>query len=318
MRHIAYSLMALLAAAAPAMAGPKVIASIVPVHSLVSAVMGETGSPELLLSGKLSEHTASFSASQIAELGRADVVFIIGHGLEAKLAQIGGSEAVGGKSFVELSEVPGIETLGIRGGGAWDAHEHEEHEKHEEHEEEAGHGDHAEGVLAFDPHVWLDPENAKTMANAIANDLGKADPANAATYDANAKRFASDIDAASVDIATTLAGVKDQPFIVFHDAYQYFEKRFGLRAVGSIADISAASPSAQRLKEIRGKLTATGAVCVFREPQFDSKFADTVVEGSTARTGVLDPLGADLEPRAGAYRQLLLNLAANLKACLAR
>lgn len=308
MRMSAFSLAALLAIS-PAMAGPKVIASIMPVHSIVSAVMGETGKPELLLSGRLSEHTASFTASQVSELGRADLVFIVGHGLEAKLAQIGGSEAVGGKSFVELSEASGVKTLGVREGGGWEAHEHDE-------EEEAGHDDHAEGVLAFDPHVWLDPENAKAMANAVAIELGTADPANAGAYLANARRFASDLDAASAEISTNLAIVKDTPFIVFHDAYQYFENRFGLRAVGSIADISAASPSAQRLKEIRGKLAATGAVCVFREPQFDSKFPDTVIEGSSARTSVLDPLGADLEPGPGAYRQLLLNLAASLKSCL--
>jgi zinc transport system substrate-binding protein len=309
MRFITCSIAAFLTIA-PAMAGPKVIASIRPVHSIVSAVMGDTGTPELLLSGRLSEHTASFTASQIVELGRADVVFLVGHGLEAKLAHISGSEAVSGKSFVELSEAPGIKTLSVREGGGWEVHDHD----HEE--EEAGHGGHAEGVLTFDPHVWLDPENAKTMANAVAAELGKADPANAATYRANAQRFASDLDAASAHISTNLAPVKDKPFIVFHDAYQYFEKRFALRAVGSISDISAASPSAQRLQEIRGRLAATGAICVFREPQFDSKFADTVIEGSTAKTGVLDPLGADLEPGPGAYRRLLLNLAANLRACL--
>ncbi|MGH6906564.1 MAG: zinc ABC transporter substrate-binding protein, partial [Aestuariivirga sp.] len=265
------------------------------------------GKPELLLSGRMSEHKTSFSAAQISELGRADLVFIVGHGLEAKLAQIGGSEAVGGKSFVELSEVSGIKTLGVREGGGWE---------HDEHEEEADHNDHAEGFLAFDPHVWLDPENAKVMAKAIAVELAKADSANAAVYEANAKRLASDIDAASADISASLASVKDKPFIVFHDAYQYFERSFGLRAVGSISDVSAASPSAQRLKEIRGKLAATGAVCVFREPQFDSKFIDTVIEGSNARPGVLDPLGADLEAGPGAYSQLLHNLANNLKSCL--
>ena len=299
---------AIFLAASPVMAGPKVIASIMPVHSIVSAVMGDTGRPELLLEGRLSEHTASFTAAQISKLGKADLVFIIGHGLEGKLAQIGGSEAVGGRRFVELSEAPGVRTHKVREGGSWEAHEHGE--------EEAGHDDHAEGVLAFDPHVWLDPENGKAMANAVAGALAKTDPANAAVYDANAKLFASEITAASKQIANELAGMQDKPFIVFYDAYQYFEKRFGLRAVGSITDISAAPPSAQRLKEIRDKLTSTGSVCVFHEPQFDTKFADTVIEGSTARSGVLDPLGADLQPGPHAYRQLLRNLSTGLTSCL--
>jgi zinc transport system substrate-binding protein len=308
MRMIVCSFTAFLMASSAALAGPRVIASIMPVHSIVSAVMGNTGSPELLLPGKLSEHATSFSVSQIAELGRADLIFIIGEGLEAGLARIGGSEAVGGKKFIELSRAPGIETLGVREGGSWEAHE-------EEKEEETGHD--TEGILAFDPHVWLDPQNAKAMANTVSAELGKADSANATTYDANAKQFASDIDMVSADISASLADVKGKPFIVFHDAYQYFEKRFGLRAVGSITDISAAAPSAKRLKEIRDKLAVTGAVCVFREPQFDSKFADTVIEGSTARTGALDPLGADLEPGPAAYGQLLRNLATGLKSCLA-
>ncbi len=303
------SLLVALAMTQAAFAGPQVIASILPVHSIVSAVMGDIGAPGLLLSGKLSEHTATFTASQLSKLGQADLVFIIGHGLEAKLAQIGGSEAVNGKHFVELSAAPGLKTHKVREGGAWEAHEHQH--------QDAGHDEHAEGVLTFDPHVWLDPENGKAMAKAIAAELAKTDPANAAAYAANAARFAANIDAASKDIAEGLAGVRDKPFIVFHDAYQYFEKRFGLRAVGSIANVSGASPSAKRLKEIRDKLAATSAICVFREPQFDSKFVDAVIEGSSARSGVLDPLGFGLQPGAEAYAQLLRNLAGDLKSCLA-
>lgn len=312
----------------PALAGPKVIASVVPVHGIAAAVMGDTGTPELLLSGQLSEHRSTFTAAQVASLGKADLVFIVGRGLEAKLAQISGSEAVNGKVFVELSEAPGIKTLPIREGGGWEAHDDDhEAEGHvevghqdkgqEEMDHDHGHDDRAEGVLTFDPHVWLDPENAKTMAAAIAAELSKADPANAATYVANAKAFAASLDETSTSITADLAAVKDKPYIVFHDAYQYFEARFGLNAVGSIADVSAQAPSAMRLKVIRDKLNATGAVCVFREPQYDDKVVGTVIEGSNAKVGVLDPLGATLTPGAGAYPQLLRNLASGLRACLA-
>lgn len=309
MRLMLTALAAILTAS-PALAAPKVIASVVPVHAIVSAVMGDVGQPELLLKGAMSEHRASFTPSQIAELGKADLVFIVGHGLEAKLAQIGGSEAVNGKHFIELSEAPGVKTLAIRQGGTWEAHAHAEGE--------AGHDDHAgEGVLAFDPHVWLDPENAKAMADAVAMELAKADPANAKTYEANAKAFDASLDALSSEISAQLAPVKDKPYIVFHDAYQYFEARFGLSAAGSISDVSARAPSAQRLEEIRTKLKDTRAQCVFREPQYDGKVVATVIEGTDAREGVLDPLGANLTPGRDAYPQLLRNLAASLKACLA-
>lgn len=311
MRLAAFALTILLVPV-PALAGPKVITSVMPVHSIVAAVMGETGNPHLLLEGQMSEHRATFTATQIADLGKADAVFIIGHGLEAKLARISGSEAVNGKRFVELSDAPGVRTLPIRDGGGFEPHDHA-HEHGDDHAEEPD----AEGVLRFDPHVWLDPENAKAMAMAVADTLSAADPGNAAAYAANARTFAAGIDAVSAEIAASLAPVKDKPYIVFHDAYQYFERRFGLTAAGAIADVSAQPPSARRLKEIRSILAETGAVCVFREPQYDDRMVNTVIEDSAARAGVLDPLGAGLTPGPGAYPQLLRDLAAALRACLA-
>lgn len=307
------ALLVLLLSASPALPAPKVIASVVPVYGIVAAVMGETGQPELLLSGSLSEHRAVFSATQVAGLGKADLVFIVGKGLEAKLARMSGSEAVNGKRFVELSAAPGVATLPIREGGAFAAHDH----AHEDSAEADAEEDHAEGVLEFDPHVWLDPENAKAMAREVAAELGKIDPPNAAAYRTNAATFATNVNQVATAIAAELQPVKNKPYVVFHDAYQYFEKRFSLATVGAISDISARAPSAGRLKEIRGKLAATHAVCVFREPQYDDRVVNTVLEGSTARAGVLDPLGASLTPGPDAYQQLLRALAASLRACLA-
>jgi len=312
--RLALTALALCLAASPAVAAPKVIASVVPVHGIVSAVMGETGQPELLLSGSMSEHRATFTPQQIADLGKADVVFIIGRGLEAKLSQISGSETVNGKRFVELSSAPGITTHPVREGGAWEAHDHgHDHD----HDHDHGHDEAADGVLSFDPHVWLDPANAKAMAAAVAAELARADPANAAAYTANAETFARSLDALSEEIAADLAPVKTVPYVVFHDAYQYFEKRFGLAAAGSISDVSAAAPSAKRLREVRRKIADVKAACVFREPQFDGKMVQTVIEGTGAREGMLDPIGASITPGPGAYQQLLQDLSKNLKACLA-
>ncbi len=312
------SALALALAATPVLAQPRVIASVVPVHGIVSAVMGETGQPELLLEGSLSEHRAQFTPQQIVALGEADLVFIVGQGLEAKLSQLSGSQAVNGKSFVELALAPGVATLPVRAGGAWEAHDHDHDHGHghgHDHDHDHDH-DHA-GVLKFDPHVWLDPMNAKAMAAAVAAALAKADPANAASYAANAEAFAKSLDQEQAAIAAELAPVKDRPYVVFHDAYQYFENRFGLSAAGSIADVSAQAPSAQRLAEVRNKIVEVKAACVFREPQYDSKLLTVVIEGTGAREGVLDPLGAALTPGPDAYQQLLRNLAASLKDCLA-
>lgn len=310
MRRLAAALLFTTLSTLPAVAGPRVIASVVPIHGIISAVMGDQGQPELLLKGSLSEHRATYTPDQIAALGEADIVFIVGGGLEAKLGQMSGSEAVNGKPFVSLSEAKGVRHLMIREGGGWEPHHHED--------EAPGADDHdaADGVLHFDPHVWLDPENAKAMAVEAADVLAKADPAKAAAYSANAKAFTADIDALEAELAAELAPVKDKPFIVFHDAYQYFESRFGLTGVGSIADVSARSPSAQRLEEIRQKIASARATCVFREPQYDSKFADVVTEGTAAASAVLDPIGAKVTPGRNAYQTLLRNLARDLKACL--
>ncbi len=311
MRLILAALAALLAAS-PALAAPKVIASVVPVHGIVSAVMGEKGQPELLLQGSMAEHRASFTPRQLGALGEADLVFIVGQGLEAKLSQLSGTDAVNGRRFVALADAPGVKTLPIRSGGAWEAHAHDGHGADDHGHEHAG-----EGILTFDPHVWLDPENAKAMARQVAASLSAADPENAAAYEANAAAFAASVDAASATIAAELAPVKATPYVVFHDAYQYFEARFGLSSAGSIADVSARAPSAQRLGEVRDKILAVKAACVFREPQYDDKVVATVIEGTGAKEGVLDPLGADVAPGPEAYQQLLKNLASSLKACLA-
>lgn len=333
--RLSVSVLALFSAfVVPATAAPKVVASIVPVHSLVASIMDGVGEPELLLRGQNSEHQASYSPRQIEDLGKADIVFIMGEGLELKLTEMSGSEAVNGKSFVMLSDAPGLKKLAIREGGAFEKHDHahegEEHadegEGHDhDHEQEAakeegeGHDhEHEHGTAEFDPHLWLDPANAKAMAAVIADTLEKADPENAKLYARNEAALAKELDDLAAELTTGLAPVKDKPFVVFHDAYQYFESRFGLQAAGSISNFSATAPSAQRLKQVRDKVKSAKAACVFREPQFSDKAVMIVTEGTGARAGVLDPIGAALTPGKQAYSMLLRNLAQNLKECLGR
>jgi zinc transport system substrate-binding protein len=177
------------------------------------------------------------------------------------------------------------------------------------------HDDHAHGVT--DEHLWLDPQNAKVWLSAVAAALSEADPANAAAYFANAKAGKAELDALSAELDRMLAPVRGRGFVVFHDAYQYFEARFGAPAAGSITVSDAATPSAARVAEIRALLKEIGAGCVFAEPQFPARIVATVAEGTGARTGVLDPLGASLTPGPGLYGEVLRGMAASLVACLA-
>lgn len=289
----------LLTTSLSALAAPKVVVSIVPLHSLVAGVMRGVGEPELLLKGVNSEHQASYSPQQIADLGHADVVFIIGDNLEVKLGEISGTDAVNGKAFVKLNLAKDIIKHDIREGGTWDVD-----------------GDEPDTGNTVDPHLWLDPENAKAMTIAIAAALSQADASNAATYNANAAKEIAALDALETEIKTALEPVKGKPFIVFHDAYQYFERRFGMTAVGSISDYTATPPSAARLEEIITKIKSTNAVCAFREPQYSDAAFKVVTEGSATRLGVLDPIGAKLTPGSQAYFDLLRDVTKNLKDCL--
>lgn len=306
----------LLALAAPlllataAAAEPQVVASIRPVHSLVAGVMQGVGEPVLLLSGAASPHDYSLRPSDARALENATAIFWVGEGLEAFLAKPLGTLA-GAARIVALGEAEGIALLPTRAGGIRheEAHEEEPHAEEHEHEDDHEHG-------AHDMHLWLDPDNAAAMVDAIVGALAAVDPANGTRYEANGRELRARLAALDEALREQLAPVADRPFVVFHDAYQYFVQRYGLNEVGAITVDPQRRPGAQRLTEIRARLQELGAACVFAEPQFEPAVVDTVIEGSAARKGVLDPLGATLEAGPEQYFLLLHGLAGALVDCL--
>jgi len=323
MRLIVPALAAFLGLAAPAAAEvPKVVATIKPIHALVASVMGELGTPGLIVRGGASPHTYSLRPSDASALGAADVVFWTGHGLELFLEDSLGTLAPQA-AVVALSENPAITLLPVREGGAFEAHAHgdEVHEGHDHGDDHEGHDhgdhDHAHEHEAGDMHFWLDPANAAAMLANIADTLAAADPEHAATYAANAAAAAEELTALTARVEAVLAPVKAKPFVVFHDAYQYFERRFGLSVVGSITVTPDTMPGASRIAEIRARLIEANAACVFAEPQFEPAIVNTIVEGTPARTGVLDPEGASLAEGPGLYAELVEGLAQGLADCLA-
>ena len=319
------------AAAGPAAGddGPRVVASIKPVHSLVSAVMAGVGEPHLIIRGFSSPHTFTLRPSDAAALEDADIVFMIDDMLESPLASSVDSLA-GDAPVVRLSEAPGLVLRRVREGGAFEEHDHSSHGHggHDDHDDHAGHDhdDHGHGQMhddhddhhgAHDMHIWLDPINGWTMARAIAGALGEVDPANAATYDANVDALLHRLEDLTGDIAETVTPARGVPFIVFHDAYRYFEDRFGLSAAGSVVVSPERPPGARRIAELREKVEELGVVCIFDEPQFDERMVRTVVEGSDVRGGTVDPLGSTIEDGPDLYFTLLRNMAAAFADCLA-
>lgn len=323
-----------------AKAEPKVLASIKPVHSLVSAVMQGVAEPEILVDGAGSPHNYSLKPSQARRLEKADLIFWIGHDLEAfldkPLATLGKNALV-----VELSDSPGLLKLSQREGGSFEAHDDgdhsthqdhekheadhekhdEEHEKHEEHAKAGDHDtdDHEDGHHhgGVDLHYWLDPENAKVFVREIAAALTKIDAGNAETYKTNAEQTLARLDVLTQQLNTSLEPVRDRPFVVFHDAYHYFENRFGMNAAGAITVNPDTLPGAERVAEIQKTVRDLQAACVFSEPQFEPRIVSVVLEKSDAKAAVLDPLGASLDNGPELYFDLMNQMAAAFQTCLA-
>lgn len=299
-----------------ALAAPDVVVSIKPIHSLVAAIMKGVGEPKLIVDGAASPHTFTMRPSNARTLEAAKVVFWVGHGMEAFLEKP--LEALASKAtVVTLEDASGLEKLKFREGGAFEAHDHGEDDHGEHGHEDHAHADHDDhDHEGFDTHLWLDPMNAKVLAAEIERALVKADPANAAAYKTNAVALAKNIDALDAELKTTLAPVKDKPFVVFHDAYQYFEHHYGVRVAGSITVSPENIPGAERIKQIQAKVNELGATCVFAEPQFEPKLVSVVTEGSKARSGVLDPEAATLKAGPDLYFELMRGIATSLKTCL--
>lgn len=316
---------------------PQVAVDIVPVHSLVARVMEGVGAPSLIVQPGASPHEYSLRPSEAEALQEADLVFWIGEDLTPWMEE--SIETLAGNATVTpLLDADGTVLLDFREGALFEAHVHgdNEHEKHtegedqdhdgEEHadgddhdhdehaEDEAHDHDHAHGE--HDPHAWLSPENAATWLNVIAAQLSAADPDNAGTYFANAAAARSELETLKAELNGILDPVRGGRFIVFHDAYQYFETAFDFPASGAIAIGDATDPSPARIAEIQARVADEGIQCVLSEPQFNPGLVATVMDGTDAKTAVLDPLGSDLEPGTGLYPQMLRNLATSLAGCL--
>lgn len=291
-----------------ASAGPRVVASIAPVHALVAGVMKDVGEPTLIVRGVGSAHTYSLHPSEARALSEADIVFWVGPIYERFLEKPLATLATKARR-VEFARAPGVSVLMAREGGAWEDDDHA-------HEHDHGHG--AADPAEMDGHLFLDPENAKAIVRAAVTTLSEVDPANAARYAANGDQTITRLGALDSELRAILAPVKDKPFIVFHDAYQYFERRYDLNAVGSISVSPERLPGARRLQRLRRKIAELGPVCVFAEPQFEPALVQTVVERTSAKTGILDPLGAGVTPGPDAYFATMRTLARSLADCLGR
>ncbi|WP_028304813.1 zinc ABC transporter substrate-binding protein [Oceanospirillum maris] len=321
---------------------PKVVVDIAPLHSLVTQVMAGVGQPTLLVPSEASPHRYALKPSQAGALSEADTVFWISEDLTPWLEHSLDNLAPSAHK-VELLERSETIRHEFRKGATFEAHDHHDENEHhgeddhddeskhhgehndDHHEASAHHDDHEERDEAhhdehhhgqYDPHAWLDPLNAKAWANIIAGELAKTDPEHAGIYQANARKLNSSLDQLMDELNARAEKLEGIHFIVFHDAYQYFERRFGLMAAGAISLSDASDPSPARIREIQKRVADWQVQCAFTEPQYNPRMLNTVFEGSVVKTtGVMDPLGVDINDPAEHYIKLLTRLMASLEQC---
>ena len=288
----------------------KVVASIKPIHSLVSYVMDGVGTPSILVDGSSSPHTFQLKPSHAQMLQDADIVFWIGEDLESFLETPLESIATNAKK-ITLMELDDIELLKFREKHIFE--EHAGHDDHgDEHEDEHGHNDeHNHGE--FDIHFWLDPAIAKVIVKNIAKELSNIDVVNKATYEANASKAISELDELIAE--TKLKINKNATYVVFHDAYQYFEERFGIEVLGALSVNPEILPGAKQLAEIREVIEHENVNCIFSEPQFNPSIAKTIAADTGVKAAVLDPLGAELDPSKDLYFDLIADMASSFSGC---
>ena len=311
----------------------KVVTSIKPIHSLVSYIMDGVGSPDLIVDGYNSPHGFSLKPSHAKMLQEADIVIYVGEGVEEFLEKPLESIANNAVKF-ELLGQSGIKKLKFRERNIFEGHDdhddhghgkkkkddHDDHDDHDhdkkakkEDHDDHGHDDHGHGHGEFDPHIWLDPMNAKIIIKKVTNQLSKLDKDNSSTYKSNSKKALKEIDNLIKQVKSDIN--KDAKVVVFHDAYQYFEKRFDVNIIGALTVNTDVLPGAEQLAEIREVIEHEKVTCVLSEPQFNPDIVKTIANDTNINMGVLDPLGAKLDKGKTLYFNLISNISSSLKNC---
>ena len=325
------SILSLASFITPVNADVKVVASIKPLHSLASYLMDGVGKPDLIVEGYGSPHGFSMKPSHAKILQNADLIFWVGEDLEIFLEKPLSSIAKKAEK-IELMEIKGLNVLKFRERNIFDKHDHDDHddhgkkeddhddhehddhdkkEEHDDHDDHDGHEGHAHGE--YDPHIWLDPMNAKVILNEMVEHLIENDAKNASKYKSNLINAFKDIDKLTADVKADLS--KSTASIVFHDAYQYFEERFDINILGAFTVNTDVMPGAEQLSEIREIIEHDKVSCIFSEPQFNPDIINAVAKDMDIKTGILDPLGATLNPGKNLYFDLIRNMSDSFKGC---
>ncbi|SLN40287.1 High-affinity zinc uptake system protein ZnuA precursor [Roseovarius litorisediminis] len=298
--RLAVLLSVFLGASAAVAEVPRVVTDIAPIHSLAAQVMAGVGEPDLIIQPGVSPHSYAMRPSEASALAKADLVIWMGEGLTPWLAGAIDTLAPDARK-IALLESDKTQQMPRREGVEFGHEAHDEHDAH----------NHADGV---DPHAWLSPGNAREWLFLIAAELSAMDPEHAGIYQANAESGAERLEQVVQSISKELEPVRGVPFVVLHDAYQYFENSFDIPAAAAISLSDATSPGPARLADLRALVKDKAINCVLSEPQFDTKLTGAILAAGY-KTGELDPMGARLVRGAGLYPAMLQALAKGFASC---
>jgi zinc transport system substrate-binding protein len=276
-----------------ALAQPRVVSTILPIHSLTASIMNGVAEPELLIPAWSSPHDWNLRPSQRRNLQQADLIIWTSESLESFMPHLlkGIPESVHDLELVSLPDLDLIQ----------DEHPHHGQEEH-----------------SIDPHLWLDPQQASLIATSISNTLSQIDPTNARHYQANLDTLRKRLAQLDTEIEQATSSLKGVPFIVYHDAYGYFIRRYDLNQAGEVTLIAHQQPGARHLLALRRQIVDDSIRCLFTEPQFEPAIVQNLIEGTEVVRAELDPIGSALEPGPESYFLLMQTLTANLSACLTR
>ena len=314
----------------------KVVTTIQPLHSLISNVMGNKGKLDLILKGTSSPHSFTLKPSHAKMLENADAIFWIDKDLESFLEKPLKSIPKKAK-VIHLMDLTSLEIHKFREKNIYGGHDdhdkhddhgkhghkedkhdkHDDHDKHghkeDKHDKHDDHDKHGHAHGEFDVHIWLDPNNAKVIVKEVAKQLAALDSPNSELYKMNAKKAVNKLDNLIDKIDKSIN--KKASFVTFHDAYQYFEKRFGIEGLGALTINTDIQPSAKQIKEIQHLVEDKNIKCIFSEPQFNPKLINMIAKSTGAKTGILDPLGSSYKPGKDLYFNLINDLYENLNKC---
>ncbi|MFM5530646.1 zinc ABC transporter substrate-binding protein ZnuA [Aeromonas veronii] len=301
---------ALLAVSLPVRA-IEVLTTIKPLGFIAAAISDGVSEPKVLLPIGASPHDFSLRPSDIRNINSAGLVVWVGPELEGFMAK----PVANHPHALALTQVEGMPLFNYATQDSHDSHDHDDHDHaaHEHGDHDEGHeGHHHEGV---DPHIWLGPTQAKVIAKAIASELGKLDPANQARYDANLAAFDAKVDAKEKVIAGQMKAVNEKGYFVFHEAYGYWERHYGMSSKGHFTVSPERRPGAKTLVDIRKALEEKQASCIYAEPQFSPAVIESVALNTGAKVLLLDEVGEQVPLGPDGYPQFMQQLADAFAQC---